>query len=183
VLAEVIVELRSPEPAHSAGGGAELTSPRVAQRGLLIVPNGQIAVGRHKAGPDAVRIKPVEFLAERPNLGRRLWTACPGHRLDLQLSQDALVLLRDPPVPLIGIHHRIGEESIAESLCQLQFSPHARHLAFGSIQKAPRLVTAAVKQAIIETDGEIVYHVDGEPGVAQNRVDISIKPGVLRVKI
>jgi YegS/Rv2252/BmrU family lipid kinase len=60
---------------------------------------------------------------------------------------------------------------------------HARHLALGSIQRAPRLVTAAVKQAIVETDGEIVYHVDGEPGVAQNRAKITIRPGALRVKV
>jgi YegS/Rv2252/BmrU family lipid kinase len=60
---------------------------------------------------------------------------------------------------------------------------HARHLALGSIQRAPRLVTAAVRQAIVETDGEIVYHVDGEPGIAQNRVEIKVRPGALRVKV
>jgi YegS/Rv2252/BmrU family lipid kinase len=60
---------------------------------------------------------------------------------------------------------------------------HARHLALGSIQRAPRLVTASVRQASVETDGDIVYHVDGEPGVVRNRVDITIRPGALRVKV
>jgi diacylglycerol kinase (ATP) len=60
---------------------------------------------------------------------------------------------------------------------------HARHLALDSIQRAPRVVTASVKQATVETDGDIVYHLDGEPGIAKGRVDISIRPGALRVRI
>ena len=60
---------------------------------------------------------------------------------------------------------------------------HARHLALGTIQRAPRLVMASVRQASVETDGDIIYHVDGEPGLARSRVDITVRPGALRVKV
>jgi len=59
----------------------------------------------------------------------------------------------------------------------------ARHLVFGSIGRAPAMVMRPVRTATVETDGEIEFHVDGEPGVAQGRLDVTIRPGVLIVKV
>jgi diacylglycerol kinase (ATP) len=59
----------------------------------------------------------------------------------------------------------------------------ARHLALGSIHRAPRMVMQPIRTAIVESEGEIEYHVDGEPGVAQNRLTISVRPGALSVKV
>lgn len=59
----------------------------------------------------------------------------------------------------------------------------ARHLALGSIHRAPQMVMQPIRTAIIESEGEIEYHVDGEPGVAQNRLSISVRPGALSVKV
>jgi diacylglycerol kinase family enzyme len=59
----------------------------------------------------------------------------------------------------------------------------ARHLAFGSIARAPRMVLQPVRTATVEADGEIEFHVDGEPGVARDRVRITIQPGALIVKV
>jgi diacylglycerol kinase (ATP) len=59
----------------------------------------------------------------------------------------------------------------------------ARHLALGSIHRAPQMMMQPIRTAIIESEGEIEYHVDGEPGVAQNRLSISVRPGALSVKV
>jgi len=59
----------------------------------------------------------------------------------------------------------------------------ARHLALGSIGRVPAMVMRPVRTATVETDGEIEFHVDGEPGVAQGRLDVTIRPSVLIVKV
>jgi diacylglycerol kinase family enzyme len=60
---------------------------------------------------------------------------------------------------------------------------HARHLASGSIDRAPSLIRQSIRSAIVETDGEIVYHLDGEPAVVSDRLDISVRSGALEVKV
>ena len=59
----------------------------------------------------------------------------------------------------------------------------ARHLALGTADRAPRIIRRSVASAVVETDGDIVYHVDGEVGRARDRVDIRIRPGVLKVRV
>ena len=59
----------------------------------------------------------------------------------------------------------------------------ARHLALGTAHKAGRMVIRSVTAARVETNGEILYHLDGEIGRAQSAVDVRIRPGVLRVKV
>ncbi len=59
----------------------------------------------------------------------------------------------------------------------------ARHLALGSIHRAPRMAMQPVRTAIVEADGEIEYHVDGEPGVVHDRLTITVRPGALVVKV
>jgi diacylglycerol kinase (ATP) len=60
---------------------------------------------------------------------------------------------------------------------------HARHLAAGTIDRAPSLIRESVRGATIEADGEIVYHLDGELAVASGRLEIAMRPGALRVKV
>ena len=59
---------------------------------------------------------------------------------------------------------------------------HARHLLRGKIARAPRLLMRTVRSATVEADRDIVYHVDGEPGVAGKRLVVTVRPGALRVR-
>ncbi len=58
-----------------------------------------------------------------------------------------------------------------------------RHVALGRIERTPGMVVRGVKTASIETDGEIVYHLDGEIGRARGRVDVRVLPGALVVRV
>lgn len=60
---------------------------------------------------------------------------------------------------------------------------HARHLATGSIDRAPALIREPVCRAAVEADGDMVYHLDGELAVASGRIAITIDPGALEVKV
>ena len=59
----------------------------------------------------------------------------------------------------------------------------ARHLALGSVHRAPRMVMQPIRTAVVEADGEIEFHLDGEPGVARDRVTVTVRPGALMVKV
>ena len=59
---------------------------------------------------------------------------------------------------------------------------HARHLAMGTVHLAPNVTTLRLTHAIIERDGPMEFHVDGEPGVAEGRIEVRILPSVLRVR-
>jgi YegS/Rv2252/BmrU family lipid kinase len=59
----------------------------------------------------------------------------------------------------------------------------ARHLVLGSVDRAPNMVIQPIKTAVIETAGDIEFHLDGELGVARDRVSVSVRPGALNVKV
>jgi diacylglycerol kinase (ATP) len=59
----------------------------------------------------------------------------------------------------------------------------ARHLALGTVHRAPQMLLQAVRTATIEREGEIPFHLDGEPGVAHHRLSISVRPGALKVRV
>jgi diacylglycerol kinase family enzyme len=59
---------------------------------------------------------------------------------------------------------------------------HARHLATGNPQRASIVSRRAITRAVIETDGEMPFHVDGELGVASSPITVSILPGALSVR-
>jgi len=59
---------------------------------------------------------------------------------------------------------------------------HARHLATGTPERAPMVTARRITNAVIEASGEMEYHVDGEPGVANGRIEVSIIPGALLVR-
>jgi len=58
-----------------------------------------------------------------------------------------------------------------------------RHLALGSADKAARVMVRSIESARIETDGEILYHLDGEVGRARGAVTIRVRPRVLKVRV
>jgi len=58
-----------------------------------------------------------------------------------------------------------------------------RHLAMGTADKAARVITKSIESARIETDGEMVYHVDGEIGRASGSILVRIRPKLLTVRV
>jgi YegS/Rv2252/BmrU family lipid kinase len=59
----------------------------------------------------------------------------------------------------------------------------ARHLALGTADRLPRVTHRSITSAVVETNGEMLYHVDGEIGRARDRIDVRIRPGVLKVRV
>lgn len=58
-----------------------------------------------------------------------------------------------------------------------------RHLALGSVERAPGILVRKVRQAtIVSEDGPMEYHVDGEPGVFEDQIDVRVMPAALKVK-
>jgi diacylglycerol kinase (ATP) len=60
---------------------------------------------------------------------------------------------------------------------------HARHLAKGTVERAPGVVIRKVRHAVIEADGPLEFHVDGEPAVASGRLEVGVMPRALKVKV
>ena len=59
---------------------------------------------------------------------------------------------------------------------------HARHLARGAAERAPRVVTRRIRRAVVSARASMEYHVDGEPGSAEGRIEVEIRPGALKVR-
>ena len=59
---------------------------------------------------------------------------------------------------------------------------HARHLARGTPHLAPPVATRRTARAVIEADGDIPFHVDGEPGIATGRIEVEILAGALLIR-
>ena len=45
------------------------------------------------------------------------------------------------------------------------------------------MVIQPIRTAVIETAGDIEFHLDGELGVVRDRVTIAVRPGALKVKV
>jgi diacylglycerol kinase (ATP) len=60
---------------------------------------------------------------------------------------------------------------------------HARHLALGTPHLAPSVTVQQVARATIRAPGEIEFHVDGEPGVAERTVEVGVEKAALRVRV
>ncbi len=58
-----------------------------------------------------------------------------------------------------------------------------RHLALGTADKAARVRLRSIETARVETDGDILYHVDGEVGRATGVVTVRIRPRLLKVRV
>jgi YegS/Rv2252/BmrU family lipid kinase len=58
----------------------------------------------------------------------------------------------------------------------------ARHLAKGTPQLAPKVITRHVRRAVIEARGDMEFHVDGEPGTARDRIEVEVIPSALTIR-
>ncbi len=84
--------------------------------------------------------------------------------------------------------HAVLDDGKLEAMIVEDRSPLARlwagrHLALGTADKAPRILMRSVQSAVIETDGEMLYHLDGEIGRARGSISVRIRPGLLMVKV
>jgi len=59
----------------------------------------------------------------------------------------------------------------------------SRHLALGTANRAPGVMLRSVERAEVCSSEPILYHVDGELGLAGSSVTVSIRPGALRVRV
>jgi diacylglycerol kinase (ATP) len=59
---------------------------------------------------------------------------------------------------------------------------HARHLARGTADRAPRVTTRQLRRAVIRSAAPMEFHLDGEPGRVEGAVDVSVRPRALLVK-
>ena len=58
----------------------------------------------------------------------------------------------------------------------------ARHLTTGRTHRAPRVLARQVRRALVRSTQAMEYHVDGEPGVADGPIEVSVLPHALLVK-
>ena len=59
---------------------------------------------------------------------------------------------------------------------------HARHLATGNPQRASIVSRTTITRAVVEAEGEMAFHVDGEPGSTVGPIEVTMIPGALRVR-
>jgi len=59
---------------------------------------------------------------------------------------------------------------------------HARLLASGAADRAPRVIAKQIREAVVRASGPVEYHVDGEPGITESPISVSIQPRALRVR-
>jgi YegS/Rv2252/BmrU family lipid kinase len=57
------------------------------------------------------------------------------------------------------------------------------YLALAMAHRARGVTVTRLHEAIVETDGPIAYHVDGEPGLTENRLEVRMVPRALTVKV
>ena len=108
--------------------------------------------------PGAVRALLIAFANGREyGLGARI---APGAELD-----DGLL-----------------DATIVEERSALARFWHARRLVTGTAHLAPRVRTARVTCATIEAEGAMEFHVDGEPGVADGRIEVRVLPAALKIR-
>ena len=59
----------------------------------------------------------------------------------------------------------------------------APYLAFAAAHRARGVTVSQIKKAIIEADGPIAFHVDGEAGIVERRLEVGIVPAALMVRV
>ncbi|MEO7272493.1 MAG: diacylglycerol kinase family protein [Vicinamibacterales bacterium] len=75
------------------------------------------------------------------------------------------------------------EATVVEDRSALARFIDARHLALRTIARAPKVRSARIRRGSVSCkSGPMLYHVDGEPGLALERLEVRIEPAALRVK-
>jgi diacylglycerol kinase family enzyme len=84
--------------------------------------------------------------------------------------------------PLAQLDDGFLDATIVEQRPILSRFWHARYMAIGAPHRAPNVSVRRVTRAVVETDGPMEFHVDGEVSVAEGRIEVRILPGALRVR-
>ena len=85
--------------------------------------------------------------------------------------------------PLAELDDGLLDATVVEYLPMLARFWDARHLAMGTAHRAKSVTTTRVVRAVIETDGPMEFHVDGEVAIAPNRIEVQILPAALKVRV
>jgi diacylglycerol kinase (ATP) len=142
------------------------------------------AMGKRGMWP-YVRIGLREALRYR---GARYQITLDGERLESHALLVAFANGREYGNRIQIAPHAVMDDGKLEAVVVDDRAPLARlwssrHLAFGSVRRAPGLTWRSIVSARVETDGELWYHVDGEPGRTVGSASITIRPGALKVKV
>jgi len=84
--------------------------------------------------------------------------------------------------PLAELDDGLLDATVVEYLPMLARFWDARHLAMGAAHRAKSVTTKRVVRAVVETDGPMEFHVDGEVAVEANRIEVQILPAALKVR-
>jgi diacylglycerol kinase family enzyme len=60
---------------------------------------------------------------------------------------------------------------------------HAGYLVGGNADEAPLVSSHLITHAVVECDGLLDFHADGETGTAAGRVEVSVRPASLTVRV
>ncbi len=85
--------------------------------------------------------------------------------------------------PLAELDDGLLDAMIVEQRPALLRFWDARHLARGTAHRAPSVFMKRITRAVIEADGPMEFHVDGEPGIHQDRIEVRILPAALKVRV
>ena len=84
--------------------------------------------------------------------------------------------------PLAQLDDGLLDATIVEERPTLTRFWHARHMALGTPHLAPSVHVRQVRQATVDAEFPMEFHVDGEPGLIQGPVEVRILPGALKVR-
>jgi YegS/Rv2252/BmrU family lipid kinase len=146
--------------------------------------NRRGALGKRGMGP-YVRIAALQLLKYQ---GRRYRVVLDGE----ELTTDAL-LIAFANGREYGNRIRLApgarmDDGRLEAIVVADRSPLARlwscrFVALGRMERTPGVIVRGVTTASIETDADMVYHLDGEIGHARGRIDVRVLPAALQVRV
>lgn len=84
--------------------------------------------------------------------------------------------------PFAQLDDGLLDATVVESRPLLTRFWHARHLALGTPHHAPSVSVRQVRQAVVDAEFPMEFHVDGEPGLIHGPVEVRILPGALKVR-
>lgn len=84
--------------------------------------------------------------------------------------------------PLAQLDDGLLDATIVETRPLLTRFWHARHMALGTAHRAPGVLTRQVRRALVSAQGPMEFHVDGEPGVVEGPVEVTVRPAALKVR-
>ena len=84
--------------------------------------------------------------------------------------------------PLAQLDDGLLDATIVETRPVLTRFWHARHMALGTAHRAPSVLTRKIRRAVVDAAVPMEFHVDGEPGIIQGPVEVTVCPAALKVR-